>query len=344
MSEREKVLVTGATGFLGRHVLEALKATRPQVKVVVLVRSQKDWHGAEWTQEHADAEVIEGSLTDCASWHSNKSLKGLKKVLHLAAQVHHSRHNTEAMLKTNVEGTERMVQLCAKLGAHLTFVSSSGTVGCFKKPGQFAYEDAPYATLTAGKWPYYESKIQAEKRAFQLANELGVKLTVIRPPVLLGPGDHKFRSTGYVLKHLRQQFPFLLSGGMHFVDVRDAASAIVKAAWHPSARPIYHLSGTMIEIEQFFKMCEDVSGVPAPKRILNPSLALILAKSAEKVATKLKQKSPLPDPVVIEMAGHHWGLKSRYAEVELEFQTRGAYQTLADTVTWVKQNHPSFKT
>ena len=79
-------------------------------------------------------------------------------------------------------------------------------------------------------------------RAF--ADELGVELVFIRPPVLLGPGDHRFRSTSNIIRMLRGRLPFLIQGGMHFIDIRDAMHAIWCAMERPDVRPVYHLAGT----------------------------------------------------------------------------------------------------
>lgn len=339
------VLVTGATGFLGRHVLEALRVLEPDTRICALVRNSAQWHEMDWTAALGPVEVIEGGVIGDDAWLRDPRLNGLGGIIHLAAVVRHSRRNSEDIFETNIQGVLRMVRLAGKHACRLVFVSTSGTVAAFERPDKFALEDAPYVDQTVRNWPYYTSKIHAEKQARLLAAELGVTMTVMRPPVLLGPGDHKFRSTGNVIKHLRQQLPFLIHGGMHFVDVRDVASAIVKALRHPATRPVYHLGGTATSIEEFFRMLQDVSGVPAPTRVIPQGVAWALAAAAEEVSARLPNhpKSPFPDPVVIEMASHWWDIRSRYAEAELGYVSRPPYQTLADTVAWVRDHHPALQ-
>ena len=339
------VLVTGATGFLGRHVLQALRVLEPDTHICVLVRNPTEWHKLDWTAALGPVDLIEGGVIGDDAWLLDPRLNGLGGILHLAAIVRHARRNAHDLYETNVQGLLRMVRLAGKHGCRIVFSSTSGTVACFNRPNKVALEDAPYVDQTVRNWPYYDSKIQAEKQARHLAAELGVALTVIRPPVMLGPGDHRFRSSGNVIKHLQQKFPFLIHGGMHFIDVRDAAAAMVRALRHPAARPVYHLGGTATSIEAFFQMLQDVSGVPAPKRVIPQGLAWTLANAAEATAARLphKPKSPLPDPVVIEMAGHWWDIQSRYAEAELGYVSRPPYQTLADTVGWLRENHPALR-
>ena len=339
------VLVTGATGFLGRHVIAALRTLEPDTRVLALVRKPSDWHAMDWTAALTNVELIAGGVTGDDAWLRDPRLTGLGGILHLAAVVHHSRRNPADMYETNIQGVLRLVRLAGKHQCRMVFVSTSGTVACFKRPDKFALEDAPYVDRTVRNWPYYDSKIQAEKQARALAAELGVRLTTIRPPVLLGPGDHKFRSSGHVSKHLLRQFPFLIQGGMHFVDVRDAAVAMVRALRHPAERPVYHLSGSAMSLGRFFAMVEQVSGVPAPKRVIAPQVAWALATAAEEASARLPghPKSPFPDPVVIEMARHWWDIRSRYAEAELGYVSRPPFQTLADTVAWLRDHHPALR-
>ncbi len=340
------VLVTGATGFLGRHVLQALRVLEPETHICVLVRNPAEWQKLDWTAALGPVDLIEGGVTGDDAWLRDPRLNGLGGILHLAAIVRHARRDPQDMYETNVQGLLRLVRLAGKHQCRIVFSSTSGTVACFNRAGKVALEDAPYVDQTVKNWPYYDSKIQAEKQARLLAAELGVLLTVVRPPVMLGPGDHRFRSSGNVIKHLQRKFPFLIHGGMHFIDVRDAATALVRALRHPAARPVYHLGGTATSIEVFFRMLQEVSGVPAPTRVIPQGLAWSLATVAEEATARLpqKRKSPLPDPVVIEMAGHWWDIQSRYAESELGYKSRPPYQTLADTVLWLRENHPALRT
>ena len=343
MEATRKILVTGGTGFLGRHVLETLHRTEPATKPLVLARRRADWNRQDWSAPLDNVEVIEGGVTGSEGWTGDRRLKGCAGIVHLAAVVRHSRRDTADLYETNIDGTLRMVRLAAQLQCRLVYVSTSGTVGCSTDPTLRADEDFGYVERTVAGWPYYDSKIKAERQARALAAQLGVELVIIRPPILLGPGDHRFRSTGHVLKFLRGKFPFLLEGGMSFIDVRDAAPAILRALDHPAARPVYHLHGTDCSVVDFFEMCRQVSGVQPPRRVLPFDVAWRLATAAELAAHYTGRKSPLPDPVVIEMARHYWGLTSLHSGRELGYTARPPRQTLADTVAWLRGHHPELR-
>lgn len=332
-----RVLVTGATGFLGRHLLLALRAQRGTAglaaPIAVLVRSAASWGTEPWHAEVGPVQVIEGEPLRSESWRGHPALAEVRAVVHAAGMVRHTRSAPEEMLEFNVRGTLDMVRVAAQLDARLIFVSSSGTVGCFRAPDIRAEEDAPYNTLS-GRWPYYASKIRAERDAKALAEKLGVQLSIVRPPVLLGPGDHRRRSTGYVQKVLDGKVPVVPSGGMHFTDVRDVAQALARLTEIESPRPVYHLPGTASTLREFFAMVTEVSGAPAVERPLPRWAALGLAQIANLGG---KIHPALPDPVVLEMATCFWGLASLFAH-ELGYQPRPGRQTLCDTVDWLRAN------
>jgi nucleoside-diphosphate-sugar epimerase len=332
VDEARPLLVTGATGFVGRHVLTRLAAQDEEPDVLALVRDPAQWHGYDWTRDLGNVELVRGAVAHTPSW--SGELPALGGILHLAAVVRHSRRDLGDLYETNVEGTLHMVRLAAAHRCRLVMVSTSGTVGCFESPHERADEDAAYVEETVGRWPYYRSKIEAERRARALAQELDVELVFLRPPVLLGPGDHRLRSTSNVWKAIRRKLPFVVRGGIHFADVRDAAGAVVAALSHPAPRPVYHVEGTECSIEEFFGMVEEVSGVPGPRWLLPYRPAWLLARALERLHL-------LPDPVVVEMASRYWGARSLHAGADLGYKARDPRETLRDTVSWLRDHAPT---
>lgn len=337
---RPAFLVTGGTGFLGRHVLLALRRRLPEARLLLLVRDRRSWESQGWAGEVGPVEVVEGPLADSAGWRDDPRLAGLRGIFHLAAVVSHSLAEREETFRTNVAGTAEMVRAAAHLRARLLFVSTSGVVSCSPRPGDGAFEEGDFREEVVGRWPYYASKVAAEREARRLAGELGVELVVVRPPVLLGPGDHRFRSTVNVLRVLRGRLPAILRGGMHFADVRDAADALVGAMLLPEPRPVYHLVGTVSSLEGFFRLVAEAAGVPATWRVLPAKLLRVAARINQRLGSPLHA---LPDPVLVEMAGHHWDHRSRYAEAELGYRSRDPQETLRDTVVWLRANHPELQ-
>ena len=326
-------LVTGASGFLGRHLLQEIDAGAPARSVMALVRDADEWRRMEWTRSLERVRPLVGSVTETGEWATDERLDGLAGIFHLAALVRHCREDAEEVHRTNVQGTLHMVRLAATHRCRMIFVSTSGTVGCFPEPGSSPDEDAPYCEAEISGWPYYRSKLVAERESRRLAKELGVELVIVRPPVLLGPGDHRFRSTNHVARFLRGKLPFLIRGGMHFADVRDAARALLAAMERPDVRPVYHLPGTVCSIEEFYALAASAAGRPAPRLILPFRVAWWLAKLGRPFRV-------LPEPALVEMASRHWSMRSRYAAADLDYHSRPGAETMVETVAWLNANHP----
>ena len=333
MSENEPhYLVTGATGFLGRHVIGAVRAKFPNARLFTLVREPA--HPSIATLDYLKGvELIMGTPVETGEWRNDARLAGLDGIFHLAAEVKHSRDDVGSMLRFNVDATTTMVRFAAEQKCRVVFVSTSGTVACSPHADYSPDENAPYCEPVVGAWPYYMSKIRAEKESAELAKELGVELVIVRPPVLLGPGDHRFRSITNVKRVLDGRLPFVWSGGINFADIRDAAAAIVAAMTHGSPRTVYHLPGTSSSLDGFFRRVARVAGMKASWPVLPAGIVLAFARLNHLLGRKVQI---VPDPVVIEMASHHWGLSSRFASVDLMYRSRDPDQTIADTVEWIR--------
>ncbi len=326
---KAEVLVTGASGYLGRHLMTAFKESG--VPAAALVRKSPE--------RTLDAVIIEGTPLAAQTWQGAAAEAKVHTIVHAAAIVRHSRTASEDMIEVNVGGTLEVVRAAKEIGARVLLVSTSGTVGCYRHADLAADEHAPFSETLAGRWPYYGSKIRAEREGRQLADKLGVPFFVARLPVLLGPDDHGRRSTGHVSRVLQNRVPFIPSGGMHFTDVRDVAAAIVRLTQKKSPRSIYHFPGTATSLAGIFNLVCEVSGATVTTRRAPALLLNSVASVSDRLIRGWSWRPPhwLPDPVILEMAACHWGLSTLWTHSDLGYSPRPARQTLNDTVTWLRQ-------
>ena len=117
-------LVTGASGFAGRHLLQS---RADGTEAIALVRNPADWAEQDWSAQLDNVSTVQGSLFDSESW--GDQLPPLAGIFHFAALVRHSRINADEVYTTNVEGTLNMVRLAAKHECRMVMRSTSGTVG-----------------------------------------------------------------------------------------------------------------------------------------------------------------------------------------------------------------------
>ncbi|AKQ68370.1 NAD dependent epimerase/dehydratase family protein [Myxococcus hansupus] len=311
-----KTLVTGASGFLGRNLLDVLGDD-----AVALVRSPL-------ASKHAQ---VMGSPLDPDAWISQA--QGVKVLVHAAGMVHHSRRHADEMVRFNIDSSLAMVRAAKALDARLVLVSTSGTVGCFPYATIEADEHSRYAEPLVGRWPYYLSKIRAEEQSRKLAKQLGVSMTVVRPPVLLGPGDTLGRSTTNVARVLNGRLPFIPAGGIAFTDVRDVAQALARLSQKETWRDTYHLPGTTLPLRTFFERVGEVAGI----KVDRPDVPTFVVSGLARLGSRVPVKQ-LPDPVVLEMSTCHWGFKSLWSHDELGYAPRSHRQTLSDTVAWLRES------
>ncbi|WP_018862238.1 NAD-dependent epimerase/dehydratase family protein [Thioalkalivibrio sp. ALJ3] len=174
-----KVLVTGATGFVGGAVVSSLARERRWTPVAASRRHALLPDGAEL--------AITPSLGADADW--SDALQGVEGVVHAAARVHVMDEEAADPLAeyrhTNVEGTLALAWQAAQAGVRrFVFVSSIKVNGEQTSPHcAFTAEDAP-----APVDPYGVSKAEAEAGLFALARETGMEVVVVRPPLVYGPG------------------------------------------------------------------------------------------------------------------------------------------------------------
>ena len=327
MSSGARYLVTGATGFLGQHLVSALVDAGHEV--VALGRSADPSRGA--TRVHfVRADVRDRSaLEDAAA--------GCDGVFHCAGFVSHEPRDAERRWQVHVEGTRAAVAAARARGVRrLVLASSSGTIAVSRTRDVATEERERPRGLVAG-WPYYRSKLYAEEEALEASAD-GLEVVSVNPSLLLGPGDERGTSTMVVAQAITGDIPLVPTGGLSFVDARDAALAMVAAMQRGRAGACYLVGGCNLTWRDFFGRLERLSGRRGPKLPL--ALSPRLARLGAEVLTSTLWRSSLPPPVTpveLEMAQHFWYLDCGLAERELGFEARDPQDTLRDTVDDVRR-------
>jgi nucleoside-diphosphate-sugar epimerase len=222
------VLVTGAAGLVGTHVLDALRA-RGGERPRALVRE----HSVA-TVEAFGAEPIVGDVTDVITW--ERAAKGVRAIIHAAALVA-SHDSFDEFTRVNVGGTRLALEAARRTGARLIHVSTVavyGRVAVYEAGEQGLTEDYAFQPLP-GKDFYARSKRAAEQLVQQEAARGGVSVIAIRPNVIYGERDFLF--TRRLIANLRRGFlPQIGPGTNHLscVYAGNVASAILAALDAPA--------------------------------------------------------------------------------------------------------------
>lgn len=320
-----RMLVTGATGFLGAHLVAQLLERGDTV--VALCRGA----GPDVAVRGKSAEIARGDVLDAASVEA--AARGCDGVFHCAGKVSRDPRDAEELHLLHVEGTKRTLDACKTAGVRRAVVAStSGTVAVSADEDKVSTEadEAPVGLLN--RWPYYRTKLFAERAALE-RNAADFEVVCVNPTLLLGPGDLRGSSTEDVRLFLERRIPAVPPGGLSYVDVRDAALGMMLAMerGRPGAR--YLLGASNVTIREFFARLERISGIAAPVLPLPraPELSKVGTELVEKMLGRFGMSLPV-DPVSFDMAQYTWYLDASLAEAELGWSPRDAVETLADTV------------
>lgn len=324
----KKILITGGTGFLGTHIVRQL-IDAGETNLRVMASSIPEW------MTDAGVEPVIGSVTkrdDVAAAVSNTSA-----IFHLAGKVSRDNEDAALMNKVHVEGTRILCEAAKEVGVKtIVLASSSGTIAV-SEDEQIFDETFPQPVDVFSRWAYYASKYYQERAALENFDGDGRKLVILNPSLLLGPDDERLSSTKPVLDFLARKIPYTPSGGLSFVDTRDAAAAFISALEKGRHQEKYLLGAANMTFPQFFGRLERLSGISAPMFKVPKKLAMAGSTMIESVFKNWGKASPVAAKEV-EQAEYFWYFDSSKAEEELGFAPRDPQETLNDTIDYLRKN------
>ena len=320
-------LITGATGFLGRAVLQLLLAHSCRILALVMDKDPLAYMIPE------NVTVFCGDLTDKDTLRSFFAAGGDNFcVLHCAGLISIASKPDEALYAVNVQGTQNIVDLCREFGAsRLIYVSSVHAIPEKPAPETITEPDrfAPDEILG----DYGKSKSMATALVLEAAQS-GLNASVVLPSGILGPGDlARGNMTRMPLAFCRGRLPLGVKGGYDFVDVRDVAVGVLACAERGKAGECYILSGHYTTIQDMFSLTASQLGRKAPKFCVSATLASCAAPVFEKIA-QLRGERPFFTPYSIAVLRSNGHFSNAKAVGALGFHARPLKETLKSMILW----------
>lgn len=288
-----KVMVTGATGFIGANLVRVL--LRQGYLVKALVRRESDRRNIDGL----DIEIACGDLRDKDSL--ERALEGCEALFHVAASYSFWAPSPRHFYDTNVTGTENILQAAQAQGIQkIIYTSSESTLRLNGQCAGGEYEIDDPETLPGH---YKRSKCLAELSVLQMCRE-GLPVVIVNPTTPIGPHDIKPTPTGKIIvDFLNRRMPACVDTGLNIVDVEDVAAGHVLALEKGRIGERYVLGGTNLTLRQIFGILESITGIKAPRLDIPIWMALGAARIDEFLWGKLLRRYP-HIPVAAVKAAH----------------------------------------
>lgn len=273
------ILVTGATGLVGMHLVRELVQQQHKVRAVYRnTLPATTTAGVEW---------VRADILDITSL--EQAMQGVTQVYHCAAIVSFNPKQKHQLHHTNIEGTANVVNACLEAGVQkLVFVSSVAALGRIREDAP-VNESMQWSEETSNS-EYGKSKYLAEMEVWRGIGE-GLNAAIVNPVIILGAGDWDKGSSG-IFKTAYDEFPWYTEGITGFVDVLDVVKAMIALMNSPITAQRFILSAENRTYRELFTTIARCFGKKPPHKKVTPFLAELVWR-LEAVKGKLTGKDPL---------------------------------------------------
>lgn len=287
----QKVIVTGATGLVGSHLL--IELTQKHKQVIALYRNGESIKLIAQLFDYYNRSDYYNRVVwqkgDITNVDALKSIfVNTKTVFHTAALVSFEKKDAQKLYETNVVGTQNVLKAIKVNGvSSLVFISSVASIRNKNTDGFYVEEGSKEGGRA---WTgYSKSKTESEELVLKAKKE-GLKTVIVNPGVILGPGEIT-KSSIAIFNTVKQGLRFYTLGINGFVDVRDVVDSVLLLNELKQSANRYVCVGANTTFKKLFEIISKDLGVRAPKYKAN-KLLLSIAWRVELVLAKINKREP----------------------------------------------------
>jgi dihydroflavonol-4-reductase len=311
-----RALVTGAAGFIGGHVAQALRDAGWEVRPFDLTQKGQSL----LRHDVLDSEAVARAADGCDA------------IFHLAAIYSYARRDAEMMLRVNIEGTRTVLDAAARVGTRRVVMTSSCAT-CGPVPGRAATEQDHPPEWELGI-AYKRSKIESEEVALAAARD-GLDVVVVNPTTPVGPGDVRPTPTGAMVAGVASgRIRAFTSTAINVVDVRDVAAGHLLAFEKGRSGERYLLGGENVTLRGAFATIARHAGRTPPRVGVPWRVALGAAWAADRSLRLVGREPKLLNLDETRLARLPMTFSCAKAQRELGYSFRPADEALRDAVAW----------
>ena len=323
----DRVVVTGAAGFIGSAVTRALLHRGAEVLALVEPGAPtSNLDGLDVEQREVDI-TVPAQLAGV--------FDGARFCFHLAAKFGFWPQDSSSFYAVNVEGSKNVVRAATEAGvARTVYTSTVGTLGLWQtKSGRPSNED-DVAELTHLHGNYKQTKYVAEHEVLRLAAQ-GAPVVLVLPTMPHGPFDHRPTPSGkVVLDYLNGQMPGFVDTAMNVAHVDDLANGHLLALEKGSQGRSYICGGENITMAHLLQLLSEVTGLPPAERHFPAVFPLVAGHLSQFVEGTLLRREPRVPLEAAQMATTRMTFDDSRARDELGYESRPAAVALFDSAQW----------
>jgi dihydroflavonol-4-reductase len=323
----DRVLVTGASGFVGSAVARALQRQGFDIRVLARASSPRK------NLEALNCEIVEGDFKDEAA--VTRAVKGVRYLFHVAADYRLWARDPSEIYRNNLEGTRTVMSAGLAQGVERIVYTSS--VATLKPPLVGAADETARAGEKDAIGVYKKSKIAAERLVEAMVATEKLPAVIVSPSTPVGPRDVKPTPTGRViLEAAKGRIPAFVDTGLNLVHVDDVATGHLLALGKGRIGENYILGGEDVALKDMLKTIAGVVNRPPP-RIRLPRVPLFPIAYAAEAAARFTGKEPLTTVDGLKMARYRMFFSSAKAERELGYRARPYRLAIEDALAWFRE-------
>jgi dihydroflavonol-4-reductase len=327
----DRVVVTGAAGFIGSAVVRALLAR--QAHVVALVEPNGDERNLVGLEvERIEVDVRDGDAV-------TKACDGARFIFHLAAMYRFWAPRPQDFYDVNVGGVLNIVEAARRGGCErVVYTSTVGVLGLDGAAKGQAADETCYADVAHLFGLYKRTKYVAEHEVLRAAAQ-GAPVSLVLPTFPIGPGDTRPTPTGkLVLDFLNGKIPAFVDTTLNVVHVDDLAAGHLLALEHGAIGRSYIVGGENMGMGPFLAGLAAVTGLPAPKFKVPRGVALGVGALSQLVEGRLLKREPFAALEAARMSTTNMMFNDQRARTELGYAPRPATEAMTDAARWFADN------
>jgi dihydroflavonol-4-reductase len=323
----DKVLVTGASGFIGSAVAHALAGAGYRIKAL-LRRTSPRCNLVDF-----ELEIVEGDMRDAES--IARAMRGVRYLCHVAADYRLWAPDREEILRTNRDGTRIVMQAALAAGVErIVYTSSVATLRC--SPDGGPADETMRLRESCAIGAYKRSKVAAERVVEELIEAEGLPAVIVHPSTPIGPRDLKPTPTGRIIVEAAcGRMPGYVETGLNLVHVDDVASGHLAALRIGELGEHYILGGENVPLARMLGDIAELTGRKPPRLRMPRCLVYPFALAAEARA-HVTHREPFLTIDGLRMSRHKMFFTSAKAERALGYRASPYREALEEALAWFR--------